>query len=609
MSETSSVEEILGKAKEEEGRYEWLKAADCYQKALMAVAETDLLRKGEICENIAYAIYKAAFQVEHSHEFKERIGQALTCYGEAKILYEISADTEKSPKIFRCNAMIAFAGYWLASEPTEKKRLLDECWQLTKDSLSSMKDSGKTHEYGRTYNQLFRSTIFKFFLDWKFETRKTSTMEALEHGEQAINLLSPLGNPRELARTYAETAACLGMFGYYFADLDEKEIDFQKAKTYWLRARELDEEAALLELLYPVFGPHLALWGEATEEAFANLEKALDYSKKNRDKFTIGAALDWLAYHTAWSLNTIDDEDVSQKTIEKLLQNATDARRYYSVISFISPRADGAWTGTAHSEFIPGYKRETDQGKKRSMLEKAVEILREGFRLAELSGYPDVIWHVHACLSYRLWQLAGIGTDSEGRKKLLEESLQHGKEYVRFVKQFRPLEYWDNGIALVSLAQAGHALSELPDDDPETTKSRFQQAIVDGEKGIELMIRALTVVGKRSPVLFGELGEFQFLEGVWLTLFYRLSNEEEHLRKSTAFFGDAIISFRRIQRTTRVAECYWNAARSYDTLCEYTKAAESFSLASENYNTAASKIPSSKNSMETIRSTCELGAK
>jgi hypothetical protein len=38
MSETSSVEEILGKAKEE-GRYEWLKAADCYQKALMVVAE------------------------------------------------------------------------------------------------------------------------------------------------------------------------------------------------------------------------------------------------------------------------------------------------------------------------------------------------------------------------------------------------------------------------------------------------------------------------------------------------------------------------------------------------------------------------------------------
>ena len=39
MSEASSVEEILGKAKEEEGRYEWLKAADCYQKALTAVEE------------------------------------------------------------------------------------------------------------------------------------------------------------------------------------------------------------------------------------------------------------------------------------------------------------------------------------------------------------------------------------------------------------------------------------------------------------------------------------------------------------------------------------------------------------------------------------------
>jgi hypothetical protein len=31
MSEASSLEEILNKAKEEEKHYEWLKAADCYQ--------------------------------------------------------------------------------------------------------------------------------------------------------------------------------------------------------------------------------------------------------------------------------------------------------------------------------------------------------------------------------------------------------------------------------------------------------------------------------------------------------------------------------------------------------------------------------------------------
>ena len=74
MSEASSVEEILGKAKEEEGRYEWLKAADFYRKALTVVADSDFLKKGEICENLAYAVYKAAFQAANSTEFKERNG-------------------------------------------------------------------------------------------------------------------------------------------------------------------------------------------------------------------------------------------------------------------------------------------------------------------------------------------------------------------------------------------------------------------------------------------------------------------------------------------------------------------------------------------------------
>ena len=590
MSEASSVEEILGKAKEEEGRYEWLKAADCYRKALMAVAETDFLRKGEISERMAYAVYKAAFQAENSNEFRERIRQATLYHEKAKELYGKLNESVKNPRMLRCEAMIAFAGSWVASEAAEKKRLLDECWRLTKDSLKALKESGKTNEYGKTCNQLSRTAVFRFCFDWNFETRKTAIREALEQGEQAVRFLSTLDDPHELATAYAETASYLSAFGYYFTDLDEKEIDFQKAKTYWRKAKELDEEAALLEVLYPFFGPHLALWGEATPEAFSNLERALEHGEKNKDKFIIGAALDWLTYHSAWTIGTIDNYDEVVKVVEKAFQYAEDAKQSYSVISFISPRADNAWIEALQAEFMPGYNRETDMGKKRDMLGKAIEAARDGFSRAEDSGYPEVIGFMHGILCDRFTQLAEIETNIEEKKKLLKEALWHGKEYARNTEQFRPLEYWDNGDALNRLADIKYALSYLTDE-PENKKNGLQEAIVDLQRGLSLMTKALTVVGKRSPMLFGALGQRQFSEGVWLSQLYKLTSDEQHLRKSAESFGEAVESFEKVQRTSRIAECYWKAAQVYSEMDEHLRAADNFSLASDNYRFAAEKIP------------------
>jgi exonuclease VII small subunit len=590
MSEASSVEEILAKAKEEEGRYEWLKAADCYRKALTAVAETDYLKKGEINERLAYAVYKGAFQAENSNEFRERMHQATLHHEKAKELYGKLNESVKTPRMLRCEAMIAFAGSWVASEAAEKKRLLDECWRLTKDSLKALKESGKTNEYGKTSNQLSRTAVFKFCFDWNFETRKTAIREALEQGEQAIRFLSTLDDPRELATAYAQTASYLSAFGYYFTDLDEKEIDFQKAKTYWRKAKELDEEAALFEVLYPFFGPHLALWGEATPEAFSNLERALEHGEKNKDKFIIGAALDWLTYHSAWTIGTIDNYDEVVKVVEEAFQYAEDAKQSYSVISFISPRADNAWIEALQAQFMPGYSRETDLTKKRDMLGKAIEAARDGFSRAENSGYPEVIGFMHGILCNRFTQLAEIETNIDEKKKLLEAALRHGKEYARNTEQFRPLEYWDNGGALNGLADIKYALSYLTDE-PENKQNGLQEAIVDLQRVLSLKTKALTVVGKRSPMLLGELGQAQFSEGVWLSQLYKLTSDKQHLRKSAESFGEAVESFEKVQRTSRIAECYWKAAQVYSEMDEHLRAADNFSLASDNYGFAAEKIP------------------
>jgi tetratricopeptide (TPR) repeat protein len=79
-----------------------------------------------------------------------------------------------------------------------------------------------------------------------------------------------------------------------------------------------------------------------------------------------------------------------------------------------------------------------------------------------------------------------------------------------------------------------------------------------------------------------------------LNRFYGLTDNRDHLRKAIEAFNDAAKSYQKLNLTSRMAECQWKAARTYDTLGEYLKAADSFEYASDNYRTAAEKIPQLK---------------
>ena len=90
------------------------------------------------------------------------------------------------------------------------------------------------------------------------------------------------------------------------------------------------------------------------------------------------------------------------------------------------------------------------------------------------------------------------------------------------------------------------------------------------------------------------MGSNQFSEGVWLSQLYGLTSDKQNLRKSAESFGEAVESFEKVQRTSRIAECYWKAAQVYSEMDEHLRAADNFALASSNYKNAVEKIPQLK---------------
>jgi hypothetical protein len=594
------VEELLNQAERLEKEYGWLGAAESYEKALKLLPEDDFSRKAETYERLGYAFYRAAFQAQNNDEFRQRLRQATADYEKAKELYQSLNERKKTGIVFRCDAMNAYMDYWSTSEASAKKKLLNKCWELTKRALEAFDAAGAALDYGKTFNQLSMSVILEFTLESNFQARTRIMKEAVECGEKATKFLSLSDDISELARAYARTVVCLNVFGYYCQDIHEREPSCQKALDYWHKAKELSEETAIMESLCPVFGGQPVFGLEGSNEALENYGKGLEYAEKTGDRFFIGCALDWLAYHTQWGGGHIEEKDESamRALYKTVMQYSEDARAQFSRISFTSPRADAAWieSPSVVSNFYLA-NIETDVKKKRDLLEKTRKAAPDMMKKAENSGYPEAINYAHMMFGAILYQLARMETNREERKKLLEQALHHSKEFVVRIEQVAPLLYFNRGYSQGTLARTKADIAEIAED-YETKKSLLQEAALDMDSALKLVTEEVTFFENKQSSSSGTtrwvLSGFQFGYGSVLNRLYSLTRNQEYLEKAMEAFRESAESYQKLNLRSRMAECRWKIAQAYDAMGEHSSAAQQFSLASNDYKSAGEKIPQLK---------------
>ena len=126
--------------------------------------------------------------------------------------------------------------------------------------------------------------------------------------------------------------------------------------------------------------------------------------------------MDILAHAYGWKSLRIEDPPKKIETFQKALQSAENAKQQFSSISFISPRSGFLWTGSVYAEYyVELAASETDGGKRRGLLEKAVTEGNSAVKLAEKAGYPEAIGVSHHVISKALASLAQLETDHEGK--------------------------------------------------------------------------------------------------------------------------------------------------------------------------------------------------
>lgn len=601
MSKRQSLQNILTEAENAEKAYDWLTASKLYEKALdRTLPLEDFFRAGEIQERIGFCFRNKAMQAESQEEFNERTLNAIEAYEKAQSLYEKSKDEKKPAILDRCRAVGIYLNQMLVSEPSKKRKLLNDCFMLVGNALQVFSKFNDRLEYGRTYNNLPFLFFWRIVFEWDRQTLEMVVKKGIEWGEEAVSMLSEVNDLYEMAKVNLTLATCLMFLEAFIEEPAEKEVNRLKVVNYLSRAVDVSEsigDAVLLGYSHLFLGAHT---GE--EESLRHFEKVLECGERTRDNLLLAGGHDLLSYMTYWKAIATEDPDQRIKVAEEAMRSYDEAEHQLSIIRQANPRvvfmrlrARARTPPASHAEHhLQLSMWETKRSIRQKILIEAEKACAEALKMAEDSDIPYVVLYFLHVASKILEAKAHVEPNRAKKRERLGEALKYRKKANKILEQLTPYDYYAQGEMQNYLAEI---LAELADTE-QTTKGRIKllkEAVSSKEKSLTLCHRMIPYFeGIGDITFFAALQQYQDTYATLLTRLYNLSSNPEHLRKAIDIHNRAIRSAQKVDLVSLVGESFWKIAKAHDVLGDLLEAAENYEIASQNYVDAAQRIPQLK---------------
>jgi len=586
MSKSQSLQRILAQAKEKEKKYDWLEAAKHYQQALQSKPAT-ASSAAETWERLGFCYRRASTQTEDLEGFRKIRQLAVEAYKNAAGLFEEEGNLKSQGKSAQCFAIAEYVRSWLMTEPSEKRKRLDECRSFGNKSLGTYEKAGDQLSYGRMCNDLLLCLLERLYVASDSKEMREIAQEGMDCADKAIAALSKLGNKSELLRAYF-TASLQSWYAH--ASIPGRKELMRRSLGYSKKALALSKE---------VDNPYYAAmsnWAAAFSTILftEKVESALEYAKEMlkqgmivRDNYLKGIASYVLTFVIDWMIPREEDPDKRKERQEEVIRHSEDAVRYLQLVSqdfFI------AGTYLFHAQTYCSLARDvvTSSEEKRVMLEKAVEIGRMGLEHATRSGSPDAMGSTLHALSKALHFYSNLETGKDEKSKLLEDALVHRKEYVNIVERAYPSNDWICGIGKSYEGLIEGDLARVETDEDKKI-ALLESAVSDMEEGVARGRK--WILSRPVPTLIATVGKFEDWFGGILNELYLLGRDREIISRAIDVYDNAAERFKKVSSPSRVAESYWKIAGIQDRLGECQKAAKNFENAFAGYKAAAQRIP------------------
>jgi KaiC/GvpD/RAD55 family RecA-like ATPase/tetratricopeptide (TPR) repeat protein len=583
------LQSFVKKARKEERECQWLAAAESYVQGLSSGTTTgDSARSDEakIRERIGFCYSLASRQTERGEEFRRLMRRAIEAYKKAAQLLEKQGSVKEQGKSAQCNAMAAYLGSWLASDPSKKREMLDDCVKSGRKSLDAYERAGDELCYGKMCSDLLLPLFERLYIALDSKDMREIAEEGVNYANKAITILSKLGSKSELLRAYFAAS----LQGWYAANVTEQE---EKSKELAQRSLSYSDEALkLCEHVNDHYYSAMSNWAAAfcTLLFTDKVESSLQYAKEMleegttvRDNYLQGVAYYVLAFVTNWMMVREEDPDKKKRENEEIIKYAENA------ISHLGPVCQDLFIAETYLFYSESYSSlannvEYSLEQRRDMLRKGVEIGRTGLEHASRSGSSDALLSTLHALSKALHFCSNFETGRDEKMMLLEEALARRQEYDKLAERLVPANDWIRGVG-----QNYEGLIGLDLARQERNRDKKVLLLENAVKNMEDGLNRCQKHGRwlESPTLIAAVGTYEDGFGTMLNELCILTNDKGIPSKTIEAHKDAAMLFKKVNLMNRAAESYWKMARMQDSQGEHLEAAESFENAQAEYKTAA----------------------
>ncbi len=573
-------------ATKHENQFKWLEAARSYEQLLEPKATVDPTKR-EILERTALCYRRASTQAETAGDFKELRRKASEYYSQAAGYFEEEHDLASKARSAYCRGLASYTSSWLATSPSRRKVELDECRSHLKKGLEMHQKDGRKFSYGEAYGDLLTCLHEKLCLASDFKQMEEYALEGLEQAETCIRTLSELNDKPELLRAYS--VACL-ISWYAHGCLPNRDGLAEKAMTYSDKALSFSKD---VDNPYYVALSHWAaalcklLFTEDAQSALSHGSEMLDCATAARDNYLRGVAYYVLAFVADWLAIREANPDNRRKRFEETAQYAQEAIRYLKPVCqdfFIAETC--LFYADAYSSLSSDFA--TNPAEKNTMLEKAIEIGRQGLEHAKKSGSPDALGSTLHALSKALHLYSNLKVVANIRARLIEEALEYREKYIDTVEKAFPDNDWIRSVgkSYEGLLKGDLAKTEM---DKDRKAAILRDAIQDMDDGVK---RGKNWIAPRPvPTLVVAVAKFEDGFGELLDKLWSLTNENDLLAKAGEVYDDAAQNYKQAKMSSRAAESYWKKAQIQDRTGNNAQAAKDFEEASAMYDASAQSIP------------------
>ncbi len=587
-------ERLLAEAAQRSAKYEWIAAADLYQKALdQQGTGRESLQTVRISDLLARSQFKAAFQAATREEFKQRMQLAKESFDKVIALYEAA---ESEALADRSRARSLFASYWIIEDATERRKLLERSISLAHQASAGLGSQQDRRDLAQTHLDLLNYSVEACLATDDSKVVKEQFERIAPIAGSLVKEFDGLGKDEDLAQCLNLT---LDITGHYYFQVEPSNPEVRaKAEEYARLTLAVSEKAGTplaISFAKRAAGIIAFNFEEKLAKAVGLSRAAVVAAEPTKDSYYIGSLLAEAAEIADSVAGGAEDSDQKRELLEEGIKFAQRAVKNLDITPPGGP-LDYAYTNWGEGHFWLAYHVETQQEKKKEHYRRAIEIAQKGISYTTPSTPWTGTGHV---LSKAMVFLANIETDPREKSRLLSEALSIREKVVRTAKALAP-ESWKLGISYNYLALIKAELSRLSNE-PRRQIDQLREAVSDMQRCVELCTKAAIL----DPTRLRWVGQYEEWYGDILVQLYTLTRESGAAQRAIGVYEDAVTNLAKLELTGPKAAVRWKMARMYDSTGNYKQASQAFKEASEDYRLSAKKIPTLSSAHEELASYME----